>query len=111
MAIIQGSKLNLEVKILDDNGLPLEIDLVDKVEFCIGTLRKLYNSDGTGEVIYDGETGLFSIPLTENETFSMKTAIQYQFRVRYTSGMITASQPETIEIINSMEAAVPFDEE
>lgn len=104
MAIIQGIAYDLPICIRDNEGELLDVELVEQVEFCVGNLRKLYKSDGSGVVTYDSETHTFNFPLTEAETLEMDTTIQYQFRVKFTSGVIRASVPESIQVITSMGA-------
>lgn len=106
--IIQGMAYDLPISIMDADGNYLDVSLVAKVEFCVGTLRKLYISGGGGDVTYDSETKTFNFPLTEAETMAMTVVVQYQFRVLYTSGVIKASIPESIEVISSMPATSPM---
>ena len=85
----QGDAYGIPVAITLD-GVPLDIEEVDTVEVCIGTLRKVY----PGEVTYDDESGKFSFPVTQEETFSMKEggAVPVDIRVKFASGEVIGAR-------------------
>ena len=85
----QGDAYGIPVAITLD-GAPLDIDETDAVEICIGTLRKLYPE----EVSYDAESGEFSFPVTQEETFAMKEGgtVPVDVRVKLISGEVIGAR-------------------
>ena len=78
----QGNQFYLEIQIEDSDGANLDIKGVDKVQFVIKDLVKLY--DGTNkEVSYDEDKKCFKIWLTEDETFDFDRNIKIDVRVLY----------------------------
>lgn len=78
----QGNQFYLEIQIEDTDGANLDIKGVDKVQFVIKDLVKLY--DGTNkEVSYDEDKKCFKIWLTEDETFDFDRNIKIDVRVLY----------------------------
>lgn len=78
----QGNQFYLEIQIEDTDGANLDIKGVDKVQFVIKDLVKLY--DGTNkEVSYDEDKKCFKIWLTEDETFNFDKNIKIDVRVLY----------------------------
>lgn len=85
--ITQGDAYALTVLIKDAEGL-LNMDLVEAVEFTFGSIRKVYPDSAT----YDPDKGLFSIPLTQQETFQlMDDPVECQVRVKFYGGNVCAS--------------------
>ena len=72
---------------LRENGVPLDIDSVESVEFMFcDRVRKVYPSE---EAIYDA--GVFSVLLTESDTFTLEPngyPLEYQARVQFTDGEV-----------------------
>ncbi len=78
----QGNQFYLEIQIEYTDGANLDIKGVDKVQFVIKDLVKLY--DGTNkEVSYDEDKKCFKIWLTEDETFNFDKTIKIDVRVLY----------------------------
>lgn len=78
----QGNQFYLEIQIEYTDGANLDIKGVDKVQFVIKDLVKLY--DGTNkEVSYDEDKKCFKIWLTEDETFNFDRNIKIDVRVLY----------------------------
>ncbi len=78
----QGNQFYLEIQIEDTDGANLNIKGVDKVQFVIKDLVRLY--DGTNkEVSYDEDKKCFKIWLTEDETFDFDRNIKIDVRVLY----------------------------
>ncbi len=80
----------------DAYGIPLEIQLngatltdadVEKVEVFVGDdIRKLY----PGQITYVHELGCFSVPVTQEETFTLPEGenIRVDVRVQFSGGMV-----------------------
>ena len=60
----QGDAYALPVEIRANDEV-LRVAEVETVEFYIGGLRKVY----PGDVVYSEESGVFELPLTQQETF------------------------------------------
>lgn len=81
----KGNQFFLELEITNDDDTAIDIRAVDKVQFNIDDITKLYSADSS-EVTY--EEGKFRIWLTEQETFAFKTRVKLEARVLYTNGTI-----------------------
>ena len=81
--IKQGDALYLTAEITLE-GEKVDVQDIETAEFRLGRLRKLY----PGEVEYDGEEGLFRIPLSQEETlaFPPGTAVPADLRVKFNGG-------------------------
>lgn len=78
----QGNQFYLEIQIEDTDGANLDIKGVDKVQFVIKDLVKLYDGSNK-EVSYDEYKKCFKIWLTEDETFKFDKTIKIDVRVLY----------------------------
>lgn len=81
----KGNQFFLELEIENEDGSALDIRSVEKVQFNIDNITKMYSVDSS-EVTY--EEGKFKIWLTEEETFAFKTRVKIEARVLYTNGTI-----------------------
>lgn len=80
----QGNQFYLDFQIEDEKDDVLNINSVDKVQFVIGDLVKVY--DGVNnEVIYNNETNSFRVWITEKETFSFDNSVKMDARVLFKS--------------------------
>lgn len=78
----QGDAFPLPVMLKDSAGL-IDPDLISEIEFRIGPLRKMYPV----EVEYDPERGVYLFPLTQAETFALKSGpVACQARVKFYGG-------------------------
>lgn len=78
----EGNQFYLELQICDENNELLDINTVQKIQFNIGNLTKIY--DGTNEdIIYDDENKIFKIWLTEEETFKFKDMVNIEARILF----------------------------
>lgn len=76
----QGNQFYLELQLTDEEDNILDIISVNKVEFYIDKLTKIY--DGVNEdVLYDEENQCFKIYLTQEETFEFDKEIKVDARV------------------------------
>ena len=77
----QGDAYQLPVTLKDENGL-INVDLISAVEFRFGDIRKVYPN----EVTYDSDRGVFLVPLTQTDTFSLKNdPVECQARIKFQS--------------------------
>ncbi len=81
LTIMQGDQYAL-VFAGTENGEPLNTTEIEKIEFSVGTLRKCWPED-----VAQDEEGNFLFPLTQEETFSVRTGLVHvQIRVKYAGG-------------------------
>lgn len=78
----QGNQFYLEFQIEDETGSLLDVSGVEKVQFNIGTLTKMYNGESK-EVEYDETDKVFKVWLTEEETFAFDKEVRMDARVLF----------------------------
>ena len=104
MALRKGDSYSLPIKILID-GVLLDMGLVDIVEFMFGDIRKVYGETSTDDVTY--VTDHFVVPLTQEETFSLKgKLVEYQARVKFTSGEVKGTPIKKCNLYESISQEV-----
>lgn len=104
-----GNQLYLEFSIQDDDGKPVDIKSVKKVQFNIDTLTKTF--DGTGnEVSYDNVEGIFKVWITEEETFKFPNIVKADARVLFKNDTIMGTEIETYYWEDSLKEVVLDDE-
>lgn len=102
--IKQGDSYYLPVDITLD-GEALDISLVECVEFCLDNMRKTY----PGKVVYDAQTETFRFPLTQRETFALKTgrAATLDVRVKFANGdVVGLPKPLSVEVARALSGEV-----
>ena len=73
----------------DAGYIPLKIKSVvmadvKAIEFTIHNISKMYRSDGSGEVTYDSDSGVFHFPLPQEESLALPdTNVGMQARVMF----------------------------
>ncbi len=78
LKIMQGDQYAIVFTGTQD-GKPLDLSAVELIEFIVGGLRKVYPDEVTTD-----EDGNFLFPLTQEETFTFKSAVQsIQVRVKF----------------------------
>lgn len=93
MAILQGDAYALPFTIKDKNGIYLTDELVDTIEFSIGTLTKYYPSS----IGY--ESSKFYFPLSQEESLALTSALTpIQVRVKLTDGTVVGKDLPPINI-------------
>ena len=81
----QGESYVLPVILKDMDLQLLDIEAIASAEFTFGTVRKLY----PGDVDYDGEKGVFQVPLSQEDTFQFRNgAVECQARVKLQGGAV-----------------------
>lgn len=85
MNIKQGDAYAIPVTI-KQNGEAIALSDIQQIEFYIGGYRKLY----PGEVIVDQSTGIFYVPITQDESFSWEenSPIYLDIRVKFNGGNV-----------------------
>ena len=86
--IMQGDDYSISFTITDESDNLINLEEVERIQFVVGNLIKYYNSDGSGEVTYLQEEGIFSFPITQEESFNMAGEQECQIRIKFTSGRI-----------------------
>lgn len=80
MKIMQGDSYNVPIEITQD-GATLKPSTISNVEVCVGeNVRKTYAEGG---VIFDENTGLWYIRLSQEETFEMDGTQDVIVRIKY----------------------------
>ena len=97
LRIKQGDAYTVPVRVLA-NGSPINIADVEAVEFRIGDVRKLY----PGQATYDGESGEFMVPLTQEDTLAMPEddAVMFDLRVKFAGGAVIGTQRMTADALS-----------
>lgn len=86
---MQGDALPLDVNITDENGKEIPIAQIDKVEFMVGSVRKVYPEDA----VYDDEKHCFTMRLSQQDTYSLTEGRQIaQIRVKMADGTVVGWQ-------------------
>ena len=83
----QGNTYTLAIELQDDIGSVIDIDLVDKVEFVFGSVRKMYPED----VKFDRELGQFIVGLTQLDTFKLDRVVSCQARIKFKDESVTGT--------------------
>lgn len=104
MKIKQGDAyaIPIEIKL---NGDKIDVSEIETVEFCIGTLRKLYPET----VVYEAADGYFYLPLTQAETFAMEgdSAVRLDIRVKFEGGDVEGvEKPVFITVVSAVSEEV-----
>lgn len=100
MIIGQNTAKIYDFVVLDYDNNPIQIDLVDTVEFCFDEEKskhqviKLWKTDGSGTVEYDAEKQIFYVPLVQEETVHFNFQIPMQIRVKFKDGTVERSDIE-----------------
>lgn len=77
----------LNGQLIDDST----IYSVDTVEICLRDICKEYHSDGSGEISY--EDGVFSFPLTQKESFALRSGkVDMDVRIKTINGWVQGLQ-------------------
>lgn len=104
MALRKGDGYSLSILIRIDGAI-LGTSGVSLIEFMFDDIRKVYGGSSTDGITFD--TDHFIIPFTQEETFSLDTkTIQYQARVKFTTGEVKGTTIKTINIYESLSKEV-----
>lgn len=98
MNVMQGDQYNLAIHLKIDNE---EVDLstIDKIQFKIDNLLKVYDGTEQSEVEFDDENNVFLFPLTEEETFHFaNTTAICEVRVKFVGGIIKGTKIAPVPI-------------
>lgn len=95
MALLQGSSYYLPIKITDHEGKVVTGEIVQKNTFTIGNITK--------EGVYNGETHMWEVELTEDETFGLNNkAVEWQARFLFNDGTIDGTRPKLAYVYESI---------
>ena len=83
----QGNTYSLAIELQDDVGSVIDIDLVDKVEFVFGPVRKTYPEDAQ----FDRDLGQFIVALTQQDTFMLDHVVSCQARIKFKDESVTGT--------------------
>lgn len=102
MIIMQGDAYSIPIQIETESGIADATTFSD-VEIVIGTLAKsLLEKNPEKKLEYDAEKEAFLFPITQNESFAMRSAIQpVQVRVKTGSGEVIGIPLGDINIVES----------
>lgn len=102
--IKQGDAFALPIRISVD-GEPLtarDLVLIRSVEFMISEdIRKVYPAD----VTFDSETGVFLVPVTQQETFALEEGqqIRLDVRVAFSGGDVVGTRTmEQLDVLDAL---------
>lgn len=95
--IMQGDSYPIFIN-LTYNGDKINLDDIVKVQFKIGDLVKYYNSDGSGEVLFDESEDMFKFPISQAETLSFEGPQIYQARVKFKDNKVVGVIGGTIAL-------------
>ena len=103
--MLQGSTYKLPITILDkEKNVVIDDTIVSKAVFTIGDIEKKYGLDG--DVTFDKEKNAWIIPLSEQETFSLKGNIKWQARFLFTNGEVDGIEPKFDNVIESINKTI-----
>lgn len=85
MNMRQGDAYTLAVTLTDENGTPLTTDDVSTVEVSIGGITKTYPGDVTFS------DGAFQMPISQEDSHSMKGIVPTQVRVLFPTGEVASA--------------------
>lgn len=90
--MMTGDSCNLPIKIFIASGQANASDFTD-VEVHVGHVRKtLYG----GEITFDTESGAFLVPLTQEETFSLRGRQKINVRCKFPGGNVIGADLGTV---------------
>lgn len=96
--IMQGSSIPLGIVLRDkDTGAPITDEDVTEAEVVLGHIRKTMSDGG---VYYDSELEEWTMPLTQDETFSLiPKTYKPAVRVVLTGGAVPGTYLDSIRIV------------
>ena len=90
--MMAGDACDLPIKIITSVGEATASSFTD-VEVHVGHVRKsLYN----GEIAFDTEKGIFLVPLTQEETFSLRGRQKINVRCKFPGGNVIGADLGTV---------------
>lgn len=84
MVFKQGNTYQLKATIDTD------LSTIDKIVFQFNDIQKTYLSDGTGDVTL--ESGVFIVPLDQDETLSLGDMVNAEVAVKFQDGSVKRSR-------------------
>lgn len=100
--MMAGDAYSLPIKISSADGTANASTFAD-VEVCIGHVRKTL---ADGEITFDTEQECFLVPLTQEETFSLRGRAKINIRCKYPSGDVVGIDLGTLDFGPSLSKEV-----
>lgn len=98
--MMQGDQYELEFEIELDDGTPITDEMTEEVEFAFGGIRKT-----TADGVHYAD-GLWLLPLSQRETFRLKSKEPMQVRVKFADGSVVGAGIAYEEVKKSMSKVV-----
>lgn len=100
--MMAGDAYSIPIKINTADGLANASTFVD-VEVCVGHVRKtLYD----GDITFDSELNAFLVPLTQEETFSLRGRAKVNVRCKLAGGNVIGIDLGTVDFAPSLSKEV-----
>lgn len=100
--MMAGDSCNLPIKIVTASGAADASAFTD-VEVCVGHVRKtLYG----GDITFDAERGVFLVPLSQKETFSLRGKQRIHMRCKFPGGDVIGTDLGTLVFESSLSKEV-----
>lgn len=101
MEIMQGDAYRIPLHVML-SGESVAPDNIVKLEATIGGISKLFPDD----ITYDEERDRYMMPLTQEDTFTLKGTAKFQTRVQIVGGDVIGKKLEDVTIIPSISKRV-----
>ncbi len=92
--MMRGDAYSLPISVETPEGAAVA-DTFEEIEVCIGRIRKTYSS---GEITYDSARGLFLVPLSQSDTYSLHSRTKIQLRCKYPGGDVVGADLGILEV-------------
>lgn len=100
--MMAGDAYSLPIKINTADGVANASTFID-VEVCVGHVRKtLYD----GDISFDAEQNVFLVPLTQEETFSLRGRAKINVRCKLPGGNVIGVDLGTVDFAPSLSKEV-----
>lgn len=94
MKIMQGDAYDIPLKITI-NDLLVTPESVEKIEACIGSVRKIFPDHG---ITYDEERQRYLVSLEQEDTFGLKGNNRFQVRIQVSGGDVIGVSLEDVYV-------------
>ena len=99
--VTQGDQYNILLK-LEVNGQLMSLENIKLIEFTIANNSKTYPDT----VQYDGENGVFLVPVTQEETFAFEEVESLQVRIKYNDNSIVGTNIVKFNVRDSLSKTI-----
>ena len=94
--MFQGDQCYILFTIYNDDG-NINIDDVEKIEFTVGTITKLY----PGDVKYDKDKAMFLFPVTQADTFALAGYENCQARIKFFNSEVYGTYKAKLNVMDA----------